>query len=118
MAGETPTGPHPAVLMGRLIDICDQRANHGANRQAKGVVVIAALVVAALVAGGLLAWLPDYGVIEVLGGAVLIAHRSLMDHLRDVRHALGQGIDAGRRAVARIVGRDDGCSMAEAHQVL
>jgi len=97
---------HPAVVMGELINICDQRANHGQRRRAKGVVVIAALVAGALVGSWLLAWLPDYGLIEVLGGAALMAHRSLLDHLRDVKVALATGIAPGRIAVAKIVGRD------------
>jgi len=97
---------HPAVLMGRFIGLCDERANHGDNRRAKGVIVIAALVLIALVGGWLVALIPDYGLLEILGGAVLLAHRSLIDHMRDVIRALAEGIAPGRVAVAKIVGRD------------
>ena len=53
-------------------------------------------------------WIPDFGVLEVLIAAVLIAHRSLVDHVRDVANALRNGLPQGRNAVSLIVGRDTG----------
>jgi len=35
--------PHPAVLMGRLIDAADQRLNPGAARRAKGSALVIGL---------------------------------------------------------------------------
>lgn len=97
---------HPAMWMGRAIDWCESRTNKGGGRRVKGAGVMFLLVITALLVGGLVKLLPDYGVLEVLGGAALLAHRSLIDHVRDVRRALGESIEAGRLAVARIVGRD------------
>lgn len=97
---------HPAVWMGRLIAACESRTNHGAGRRAKGLVVVLGLVIGAAILGSLLAWIPDYGLLEVAGGVALMAHRSLLDHMQAVRRACAQGMDAARKAVGMIVGRD------------
>ncbi len=47
-----------------------------------------------------------HGVFEVLGAAVLLAQRSLADHVGAVAGALRVSLAEGRGAVARIVGRD------------
>ena len=39
--------PHPAVLMGRAIGICDNRLNQGENRRLKGAATLVILVIAA-----------------------------------------------------------------------
>src|SRR5690606_24401601 len=45
--------------------------------------------------------------LELLAAAVLLAQRSLYDHVAAVARALiGDGLSSGRQAVARIVGRD------------
>jgi adenosylcobinamide-phosphate synthase len=98
--------PHPAVLFGRLIDWLERVLNEGANRRAKGVVAVAVLVVAVWLPAWLLSREIFLGVIEVAGAAVLIAQRSLMDHVGAVAGALRLSLAQGRVAVARIVGRD------------
>ncbi|WP_103259053.1 adenosylcobinamide-phosphate synthase CbiB [Tabrizicola aquatica] len=98
--------PHPAVLMGRLVGWCDQRFNQGAGRKAKGVAVAAGLVVTGLAIGWLIHLIPDHGALEVLTLAILIAQKSLVEHVRAVAQGLRQSLDQGRRAVAMIVGRD------------
>jgi adenosylcobinamide-phosphate synthase len=98
--------PHPAVLFGRLIDWLVRVLNEGANRRAKGVVAVAVLVVAVWLPAWLLSREIFLGVIEVAGAAVLIAQRSLMDHVGAVAGALRLSLAQGRVAVARIVGRD------------
>ncbi|SFR33372.1 adenosylcobinamide-phosphate synthase CbiB [Litoreibacter janthinus] len=96
--------PHPAVLMGRLISAMEERLNTGPARRAKGAVLIAALVIGALILGGVLS---AFGpLVEVLIGAILIAQRSLADHVSDVARALRLSLGDGRMMVARIVGRD------------
>jgi len=96
--------PHPAVLMGRAVGWAEARMNHGRGRIGAGIVALVALVVLA----GLIGWgLAQLGwVIELVVVAVLLAHRSLADHVSEVADALDQSTTAGRRAVARIVGRD------------
>lgn len=96
--------PHPAVLIGKAIGQADDRFNHGQNRKAKGVVLCAVLVVAALIIGSAI---QIFGPIaEAIAAAILLAHRSLTDHVRDVANALRVSLPSGRLAVARIVGRD------------
>ncbi len=98
--------PHPAVLMGRLIGWCDDRCNRGGGRRLRGVMVVGLLSAAALGLGAAIAAVPDFGVLEVLVAAVLLAQRSLADHVGAVGAALRLSLGDGRRAVARIVGRD------------
>ncbi len=97
--------PHPAVLIGRLISWLEAWMNAG-NRRAKGVVMVAFLVLGAWVVGGVIAALPLGWLWQVLLAAILLAQRSLVDHVRDVADALRVSLGDGRRAVARIVGRD------------
>lgn len=98
--------PHPAVLMGRLIGLADRRFNEGAARRLKGAVVMAVLVLGAGLVGWLIGRLPYHGVIETVIAAILIAQRSLVDHVRAVATGLRQSLEEGKRAVAMIVGRD------------
>jgi len=98
--------PHPAVLMGRLIAACDRRFNCGEARKARGVAVMAALGFGALALGAAIAALPLGWLWQLLIAAMLLAQRSLADHVQAVADALRLGPGDGRRAVARIVGRD------------
>ena len=49
--------------------------------------------------------LPDYGLIELLITAILLAHNSLVKHVKDVLIGLNNSLNEGRNAVACIVGR-------------
>ena len=110
--------PHPAVLMGRAIGWLDQRWNHGGQRRLKGVAAMSLLGVGALGLGAALHALPDAGLIEIAVVAILLAQRSLVDHVAAVARGLRDGLPEGRRMVARIVGRDtaamDGPAIARA----
>ena len=97
--------PHPAVLMGRAVGWLDHRLNRGSARRARGVLALILLAGGAGAAGFALAALPGQ-VAEVLAGAVLLAQRSLADHVRAVGAALRRSLPAGRQSVAMIVGRD------------
>ena len=98
--------PHPAVVMGRAVAAGDRWLNTGHARRLRGAVLISALLIGALGLGTLVGTLPGGAVIEVLLAAILLAQRSLADHVGAVATGLRYGIDAGRQAVARIVGRD------------
>ena len=98
--------PHPAVLMGRAVAWLDRSLNTGHGRRARGVVAVLALGAGAWLAGRVLAWDGFGGVFEVLGAAILLAHRSLIDHVRAVAEGLRTSLSEGRKAVALIVGRD------------
>ena len=98
--------PHPAVLMGRLVGWCDARFNQGANLRLKGVAVMLVLGMGAVALGRFIHFLPDFGVIEMLVAAILLAQRSLVQHVAAVAAGLRVSLKEGRRAVAMIVGRD------------
>lgn len=107
--------PHPATLMGRLVNWLDEMLNKGAARRIKGFVAVAALLTVALLIGMIFETLNNFAylgiavnVLEILIAAVLIAHKSLIDHVRDVAAALQNGLPQGRNAVSMIVGRDTG----------
>lgn len=96
--------PHPAVLMGRLIGWCDARFNAGNQRQ-NGVLTMTALVIGAGALGLILqALLTD--LVDILVLAILLAQKSLVQHVQAVGDALRLSLGDGRRAVALIVGRD------------
>ncbi|MEM8730504.1 MAG: adenosylcobinamide-phosphate synthase CbiB [Pseudomonadota bacterium] len=100
--------PHPAVLMGRAVSGLETRLNrpltHPTRQRIKGIL---ALLVLILGAGGLGWALAQAGpVVEILVAAILLAQRSLVDHVRAVADGLRQDLAAGRAAVAQIVSRD------------
>jgi adenosylcobinamide-phosphate synthase len=98
--------PHPAVLMGRLVGWCDSRFNRGQGLKLRGVLVTLGLFIAGLGIGGLIHVLPDFGLLEILTVAILIAQKSLVEHVRAVAAGLRRSLAEGRQAVAMIVGRD------------
>tara|TARA_R110002096_G_scaffold51390_1_gene134323 strand:+ start:18448 stop:19377 length:930 start_codon:yes stop_codon:yes gene_type:complete len=98
--------PHPAVLMGRVVSWFDKMLNRGNLRRVKGIIAITLMSLGAIALGLFIRWLPDFGILELILVTVLLAHKSLVQHVRDVATALGQGLNDGRRAVGRIVGRD------------
>jgi len=97
--------PHPAVLMGRLIAWCDGRFNTGPRRD-NGVLVVMGLVAASALIGVIIEALPLGWLWSMLGAAVLLAQKSLVQHVQAVADALRYGPGEGRRVVAMIVGRD------------
>ena len=96
--------PHPAVLMGRIIAWCDARWNTGRSRKIRGIGVVAALSLGALALGGAIGGLGP--VAEIAIAAILLAQRSLCDHVRAVADGLRLSTGDGRLMVARIVSRD------------
>lgn len=96
--------PHPAVLMGSAVGWADRRLNHGTLRRLKGIGALVLLGMGAILLGYMLAWLGP--LVEILVVAVLLAQKSLVEHVRAVAAALRLSLGDARRAVARIVGRD------------
>lgn len=106
---------HPVVAIGRLVGFFDKRWNRENRsegvRRLRGALTV--LIVVAVV--GAIAWFTHIVVARLRSGwaveaffvAVLVAQRSLYDHVAAVATALAKdGIVAARRAVAHIVGRD------------
>lgn len=108
--------PHPVVLFGKAIGWLDKRFNLQNDddnmRYRKGGVGVGALIIASVLAGVLLhGFFRSLGIIgAALEGFIvftLIAQKSLIDHVGDVAEGLvSGGIEGGRAAVAKIVGRD------------
>ena len=96
---------HPAVVMGKLIGWCDANLNHGSRRKLRGILVIFGLVALAWGIGVLLDAIP-FKVVDVIVVAILVAQKSLMQHVKAVADNLRLSLKDGRRSVAMIVGRD------------
>lgn len=96
--------PHPAVLMGKLVGALDTQFNQGDARKFKGILCTLLLVSVGGLAGLLLQALGP--IIEVLIAAILLAQRSLVQHVALVANGLRMSLPEGRRMVARIVSRD------------
>jgi adenosylcobinamide-phosphate synthase len=106
---------HPVTWLGRLIAFLDRTLNRAADsdtrRRMAGVFALFVIVVVPLVLGAAIESL--FG--ELWGGFVLtallatslLAQKSLTAHVRAVAEALDTGgLEAGRKAVSMIVGRD------------
>lgn len=99
--------PHPVALFGRAIGWLECRMNRAADtaqvRRAAGVAQLGLLLVPLMLVG---AWASRWfgPLLDVVVVVVLVAQRSLYDHVKAVADA--KGLAAARIAVGRIVGRD------------
>jgi len=104
---------HPVTWLGRLITALEARLNTGTHliRLRMGALTTLITIAAAMLpALALQAMLPDGPLGWLIGGVLawpLIALRSMHDHVATVAAPLAKGdLEAARRAVAMIVGRD------------
>jgi adenosylcobinamide-phosphate synthase len=97
--------PHPAVVMGNLIGWCDKTFNKGRNKRFMGAMTILELCVAAGILGWLIQLLPGQ-IIDIIVLAILLAQKSLVQHVQAVGDALRLSLGDGRHSVGMIVGRD------------
>ena len=107
--------PHPVVWLGHLIGLLDRTLNRESwSQQQRKIAGIGATVLVVAVAG-LTGWLVETALPRTMLGnlvlgllaSVLIAQRSLYQHVAGVRSAFAEeGLAGAREAVAMIVGRD------------
>jgi adenosylcobinamide-phosphate synthase len=96
--------PHPAVVMGRVIDWADARFNTGSARRLNGALTLIALIAGAALLGSILSL--GGSLVEAIIAAILLAQKSLTEHVSAVATALRSSLKEGRAAVTLIVGRD------------
>jgi adenosylcobinamide-phosphate synthase len=106
---------HPVTWMGKLIDWLDAKLNRDdasaeARRRAGAIavfVLLAAVGIVAFVVEQVLLLLPLGFFAAALVASTMLSQRSLFVHVADVADALEErGLEAGREAVAKLVGRD------------
>ncbi len=101
---------HPVTWMGAALSWLEQRLNHGPARRLKGVLALIVLLALACLPAIALQSLMLHDLSGLLKLAILastlIAQRSLFTHVRAVERGLRQNLEAGRAAVAMIVGRN------------
>ncbi|MGE5200507.1 MAG: adenosylcobinamide-phosphate synthase CbiB, partial [Acidobacteriota bacterium] len=107
--------PHPVALVGGSIAWLERILNRGdlddGARRLRGIATVALTVALAAAVGAAIdraaAAFRWGGVVEIAALAVLVAQRSLFDHVAAVARGLESGgLAAGRSAVSHIVGRD------------
>ena len=114
LAGDPRRLPHPVRLMGWLTGLLDRALNRerlgGGVRVFLGVVAVVLVVGASAAAGWAVAhyvaalawgWLAELALV-----AMLLAQRTMCEHMVRVAHALDAGVEPARDAVRHIVGRD------------
>jgi adenosylcobinamide-phosphate synthase len=106
---------HPVIWIGQLISFLDRNLNRATQSDAlRRIWGVAALIVLVGVPAGIAFALETLFSVSLLGivasallGSTLLAQRSLASHVKVVADALDRGgLQAGRRAVSQIVGRD------------
>lgn len=108
--------PHPVVGFGKVISVLDQYLNrvrdNRSMRKKLGILALVIMLSLALIIGLLLSALfQQFGVIgfaiEIIIVAVLIAQKSMSDHIKAIIDPLSKGdIEGARQAVGMIVGRE------------
>ena len=104
---------HPVRVIGKYIAFAEKRLRgRGGNLRKSAVFLTLSTVLLSMAASGLILWLLSLlGRLPCLIGMALLdwmglAVRSMGQEARGVHRALREGVEAGRRQVSRIVGRD------------
>lgn len=101
---------HPVTWMGALIGWLEARLNQGGRRRLKGLVLLLLLLGTGLAISLLIIAVtrrvPFGWVIEAILASSLLAQKELSRDVNAVADRLAVSLEAGRKAVAQIVGRD------------
>lgn len=108
--------PHPVVFFGRAVSLADKRLNkrddsEDAQYRKGALAVFLLLILSLLISLMLQHFIGMFGyfgvVFEIFIVFVLLAQKSLSDHVEHVAQGLrDEGLEGGRKAVSMIVGRD------------
>ena len=108
--GDPERLPHPIVWFGKMISWGEHRLNRGQHRMAKGAVMsVVYVLLVFFVLWGLIRLIPNailWGVLNTIIIFYCLAGTTLIREVRNVFLALDESLEAGRKQVARIVGRD------------
>ena len=96
--------PHPAVVIGNIISKLSNLMNHAPQQRTKGVLLVLTLAIGGGITGLFITWLGP--IADVVTVAILLAHKSLVEHVSDVAQSLRMSLFSGQRSVSMIVGRD------------
>ena len=105
--------PHPIVAFGNIIGWCERHFNKGGHKKRNGCLIAIILPLSTLFLGGLLAWgswilhpFAYYGIASVFVFYGLANHSLIQEGGEVIRPLEEQGLDAGRKRLSWIVGRD------------
>ena len=105
--------PHPIVAFGNIIGWCERHFNKGGHKKRNGCLIAIILPLSTLFLGGLLAWgswilhpFAYYCVASVFVFYGLANHSLIQEGGEVIRTLEEQGLDAGRKRLSWIVGRD------------
>lgn len=104
--------PHPIRLFGNIIKWCEKKINIGNYRFFKGAFMATFLIgICWFVLWLLFGYLEQYPLLNLIMGSIMVfyglANRNLIEEVWKVNQELTkQGIDAGRKQLSYIVGRD------------
>ena len=105
--------PHPIVTFGNIIGWCEHHFNKGDHKKRNGCLIAIILPLSTLLLGGLLAWgswmlhpLVYYSVASMFVFYGLANHSLIQEGGEVIRTLEEQGLDAGRKRLSWIVGRD------------
>lgn len=109
--GDPACLPHPVVGFGKVIAFMERRLNEGGHRKLKGGITAVSLILAVFVLTWTLLSLlyPVYWLrmsVETVLIFFALSGYTLRKEVRDVFRAADLSLEAGRKQVARIVGRD------------
>lgn len=105
---------HPVVLIGNLVHFLDEKLNRekrgDMDRAIRGALTVIVVVFMTGAVGICISWLTlnhTFGwILELILLTLVLAGRSLYDHVKDVADALKISLEHGRKTVAHIVGRN------------
>ena len=113
IAGDPEGWPHPVIWIGRFIGFMEKklRARGGDLRKSAVLLTVSTVLLTMVVTAAVMLLLALWGDIPLLAGMSVVswlclAAKSLYKEGRGVEKALAVSLEAGRKQVARIVGRD------------